>query len=106
MNVASPELSEDLYALSNWCPSERCNGIHYATSPPPYYLGYLLRKLPSLNATGYVQLTKTRDAYHALYTINGKDRISEVLEVTPEDAVAKLAIELFKQGILTRDGDE
>lgn len=95
MNVASPDLSQELYELSNWCPSERCNGIHYATSPPSYDLGYVLRKLPP----GSRVFRATNGSWAAVRSSHAKATWTE----TPEDAAAKLAIELFKQGILTKE---
>lgn len=62
---------------------------------PAYDLGYMLRKLPP----HYIVWRTSKDRY-----ISG--RIAEGLVIsqfeakTPEDAVCKLAIELFKKGIL------
>lgn len=101
MNVASPELSQELYELSKWCPSERCNGIHYATSPPPYDLGYLMRKLPERTSRieDTVMLGRATDnnGWSTVY------REFVFIDATPENAAALLAIELFKQGILTQE---
>jgi hypothetical protein len=115
MNVASFELCQELYKLSGWLTGidgncyvslhgERMgievrpitdtgnDGIQIC---PAYDLGYLLRKLPVGNV-----LSSVEDKWIA----------SSSPEVTtaanPEDAAAKLAIELIKQGILPRGGGE
>jgi hypothetical protein len=115
MNVASFELCQELYEMSGWLtgidgscyvslPGE---GKHYEVRPltdtgndsiqicPAYDLGYLLRKLPPGNV---------------LTSLDGEWIASTSPKVAtaplPEDAAAKLAIELFKQGILQRGGDE
>lgn len=125
MNVASLELCKELYELSGW-PSElliwsarsidgKRRGKHrvivdqnkQATdSYPAYDLGYLLRKLPALlgkrgssSAEG-LRLAKDKDKYLAGYI--GVDLVwgFPCEADTPEDATCKLAIELFKQGVL------
>lgn len=126
MNVCSLELAKELYELSGWRDAHAhwveddgwyieyphphySNGLYL----PAYDLGYLLRKLPPkidvVNSSAYAYLTLTRksEAYKhfgdkglwgARY---GKD-IAAVAS-TPEDACAKLCIELIKQGILPTD---
>lgn len=115
MNVASLELSKELFELSGWkdthfsyraTPSN--SGKDYRVidiSPniqqdiPAYDLGYLLRKLPS-------QIALTKGIFYACTWIAEDHNDSHnFIAKTPEDAVAKLAIELFKQGILTK-GEE
>lgn len=71
---------------------------------PAYSLGYLVRKLPS-----YWEIHPARNRYVAANfngIVNSSSRaIKHVcIEDTPEDAAAKLAIELFKQGVLKREG--
>lgn len=138
MNVASLELSKELYELSGWddsgiviCQSgsyreeygpESDKGwfgyteqeaVHHHGGIYPTYraydLGYLLRKLPQRSVEGRLGMDSEGIAlgkptfYYAnatgtYYTYGQAD--------TYEDAAAKLAIELFKQGVLTRGGDE
>ena len=120
MNVASLELSRELYELSGWDDTEgvwanaRQEQPDYATSSvfkkgehPAYELGYLLRKLPSPEQ--YMKLVVD------VISVSGKRvyyvqwRWGQVLTErhdTPEDAVVAFYIELFKQGVLTRGGDE
>lgn len=111
MNVASTELSNELYELSGWCPSERCNGIHYETSPPSYELGYLLRSIGEKYrvSVDYCKLDqklamdlKSWEGKWICYTPYMEQGIYPYAD-TPEDAAAMLAIELFKQGILTKE---
>lgn len=125
MNVASLELCKELYELSGWT---GCN-FHHSTDDDQYYLtymvgsegdkyplnrsiekrkfiidlpaydlGYMLRKLPAHELHSY-----NNGVYAAIHkgleTFNYKAS-------TPEDAAAKLAIQLFKQNILTSEGDE
>lgn len=88
---------------------------------PAYDLGFLLRKLPyfidTKDARGTFEffLKKTWDRYHAGYNKpesgqwvdyddgQSKRYVWKVPQAdTPEDAVCKLAIELFKQGVLKK----
>ena len=124
MNVTSLELSKELYELSGW------GGTNYSWASvkdkttmykpmlratigsnsawhedPAYDLGYLLRELPlvelkhvaiSSDDPYFWTCTTSMQVQRWLYPL-------EVREMTPEDAAARLAIELFKQGILKRD---
>jgi hypothetical protein len=108
MNVASLDLCRELYELSGWkmtehiwCPVKDNSGdwhhVYYmlgnlAKELPAYDLGYLVRKLRG-------ELLVLDDSEMGLFF-----RSMLTLE-TLEDAAAKLAIELFKQGVLKRDGD-
>ena len=80
---------------------------------PAYDLGYLLRKLPPVIQDPYDKVFK-----HLQLWINGDatvhvgyvepyahdDKVAYAQHAdTPEDAACKLAIELFKQGILTKE---
>lgn len=97
MNVASLELSKELYAAS-WIPEFLC---------PAYDLGYLLRKLPDWYETPGVEdkefgmaclIVEKRKAG---YMNNDTGQyVFNVAADTPEDTLCKLAIELFKQNIL------
>lgn len=106
MNTASLELCKELYELSGWeasrwywadpggAPNLDATGLHHKVSPA-YDLGYLLRELPV-----FTQIYKdTGSQYRASLSVgSGKPKF---FADTPEDAAAKLCIELFKQGVLT-----
>lgn len=112
MNIASLELCKELWRLSGWTTdwhyiAEKNPGIIVAASwrehegekyiCPAYDLGYLLRKLGDLLNLDLM-----------LYTEDGKWRADVEQDYsmkadTPEDATCKLAIELFKQGVLTAE---
>lgn len=114
MNVATKELCQELYELSGWQNDPEDTAIYINDSKaktwlfPKYTLGYLLRKLPNDN---YYKLIiqplqnwdlKTNITNRAYWFRNAQgDRLTENC-YTPEDAACKLAIELFKQGILTK----
>lgn len=111
MNVASLELSKELYELSGWEDVSNTHvfyGTHWDISKasmtesiglqnmhlPAYDLGYLLRKLDGFDIQlNYSNQWRTWNCWADDY--DGKAD-------TPEDAACKLAIELFKQGVLTR----
>lgn len=120
MNVASLELCKELYELSEWgadgvrVAKYRKNGFLVTWGYmrlmkgeiPAYDLGYLLRKLPAQfgkrgsNSAECLRLAKDKDRYLAGYI--GVDLVwgFPCEADTPEDAACKLAIELFKQGVL------
>jgi hypothetical protein len=122
MNVASLELCEELYGLSDWfdtyakyyeldripqlLPSITIGneplGVHQLVmKAPAYSLDYLLRQLPNKR----VKLRNYSDGHwKCQYTLDIGRHVKDYIEHadTPEDAAAKLAIELFKQGVLTR----
>jgi hypothetical protein len=115
MNFANSELCQELYDLSGWLtgidgycytsPTGERRGFEVSTLKdiendralvcPAYDLGYLIRRLPPGNV-----LTSLEDEWIA----SSSPKVTTA--ATPEDATAKLAIELFKQGILPRGGDE
>ena len=113
MNFANFELCQELYELSGWltgidgnCYVSRAGGsfeIRPLTDAgndsvqicPAYDLGYLLRRLPVGNV-----LSSVEDKWIA----SSSPKVTTA--PTPEDAAAKLAIELIKQGVLPRGGDE
>lgn len=141
--VASFELSKELWELSNWDPEEF--GAYYMGYPlvwatdiysdgqahhqliwdgtfnndekyvfiaPCYEVGYLLRKLPyriRRNGVDGVLYMQKRDSgyYYGYLTPTGQDfpfdqrAIIHQWSEEPEDALATLAIELFKKEILT-----
>lgn len=122
-DVGSLELCKELFELSGWTDTYFCYSAygkqwsitHGRQSSkiekcPAYSLGYLLRKLPN-EAT-----SKKYGGYHYLYLHHGKQDwyayygaidTTEFMAAgdTPEDAACKLAIELWKQGILNPTGD-
>lgn len=131
MNVAPLDLCRELYELSGWGADCEHHWLHrdlYNRMPrqsdlkdgqseedyaPAYDLGYLIRKLP-----GHIVLTSTTwDGIHtekpkgqeldyqasACYQSNVKGLLVQEVANTPEDALCKLAIQLFKQGVLTRN---
>jgi hypothetical protein len=114
MNVASLELCEELSELSDWRESKSLaakvwcrNGIgewmvetaYHGVHPgqiQAYDLGYLIRRLPD-------------DDYEFIHDSDGWyfRGVSPYADSggsydAPEDAVAKVAIELFKRGVLTK----
>jgi hypothetical protein len=128
MNVASLELCKELYELSGWI---QYFDWHYDedgqlkkyvegsvfTGIPAYPLGYLLRKLPKTLDLGKpkvrdLHIVAGGDCWVADYKYRMPSQQQEWMHMydkaklteatTPEDAVAKLCIELFKQGILTK----
>ena len=123
MNVASLDLCKELYELSGWIDApwayqlevgkrgleavEVVDNSHWGgisrhlfekdtitgREPaylPAYDLGYLLRKLPE-----GCSIHKKENGYR--WSMN---HITDECTDTPEDAACKLAIELFKQGVL------
>lgn len=110
MNVASLPLCKELYELSGWDGVTQYHSVADAPDNiPAYDLGYLLRKLPNSlpfkfyggNSTNpyTFQLRKNKAYWLACYP---STELQEAAD-TPEDAAAKLAIDLFKQGILKTD---
>jgi hypothetical protein len=115
MDVANFELCHELYELSGWLTGVDGNCYVSLTGEtggfevrpltdtgndgiqicPAYDLGYLLRRLPVGNV-----LTSFEDKWMA----SSSPKVTTA--AIPEDAATKLAIELFKQGILSRGGDK
>lgn len=108
MNVANLELCKELYKLSDWTdtPDRWDAKKSWPIALPKYDLGYLLRKLPEIRLetwhNGHVVVKH--------YTTNGVpeklERLGRVVKAEAdiaEDATCKLAIDLFKQGILERE---
>lgn len=106
-NVASLELCKELYELSGWEDTEfiwyqdYSKPVHIEVDvksydeAPAYDLGYLLRKLQP-NAHNMIFHT---GSYTATYDY-GIGQAYVATANTPEDAACKLAIELWKQGVL------
>lgn len=113
MNVASLELCKELYELSGWSsqithnePTPSSSLVDQVPICPAYDLGYLLRKLPVGSA-----IDKASDGFGArrppvygspenVMQPGYKAQQTRFPANTPEDATAKLAIELWKQGML------
>lgn len=119
MNVADLELCKELYELSGWFDTyffwDADNGVaekseallmHPTKNCPAYDLGYLLRKLPAKimgknNMLIFLSLSHSGSEWWANYETGGNSRAEIQMSAdTPEDALTKLAIELFKQGVL------
>lgn len=124
MNVASLELCRELYEMSGWADTNYTyyanGGKHSGTmmhrsmvfnksdNLPAYDLGYLLRKLPTFHDEANLWLNNDGLSWQVGYATdkygNGDFHfiLSELAD-TPENAACLLAIELFKQGVLTRE---
>jgi hypothetical protein len=114
MHVANIDVCKALYEVSGWKDTSKVYNFsvpgkssistfpHSKTSwCPAYDLGYLLRKLPqSSDKGGLLFLNATNSDKWSCGFKGGYYRQGD----TPEEATAKLAIELFKQGVLTREG--
>lgn len=124
MNIVNLELCKELYVLSGWDMTERHfdpedDGIVTSGRPrvsrglndlPAYSLGYLLRKLPPVIQEDGKFLALAIHAqgdgtFHAAYC-EPYDKEFKGSYITnakePEDVLAKIAIKLFKEGILTK----
>lgn len=102
MTLASVEPSKELYELSGWLDDDM--RTPFRLDAPYYSLGFLLRKLP----TGRVSLNSynsysEKGKWIAALTNGYKGPAATAKADTPEDAACKLTIELFKQGILTKN---
>lgn len=120
-HVANIDLCRELYELSGWEDTEswlsasdllpevidgKKTGRYKRQQVPAYDLGFLLRKLPAVideapltlctDGTGVLEEIYWCAYYFSAPVIykTGYD------DKTPEDAACKLAIELFKQGVL------
>jgi len=144
-DVASLELSRELYKLSGWKDTiywwrfHKLNKLsklytfnemdndryRFRNSPetprfneeneffPAYDLGYLLRKLEASEKTIGIEyhsleqpLSMDLKEWAGLYTASTADMPQREYPYAgvPEDAAGKLCIELFKRGILKREG--
>jgi len=134
MHVASLENCKALYEVSGWKTEDFEWYQHNTTDTPnltyvpggsdlygepvwpAYDLSYLLRKLPVKVVNSYSYLHLSPGAYGDWNTFYINEQIDDAQPIivesadTPEDAACKLAIELFKQGFLTKlevaDSDE
>lgn len=101
-DVASLELCRELHELSGWEDVDQFSRKPgFVQKPmgslPLYDLGYLLRKLPP-----QTRLFKARESTYGIAIGTMVEKYKQFAD-TPEDAAAKLAIELFKQGILKHE---
>ena len=104
-NLPSIELCRELFDLSGWeygidvrVVPKSMGGVYKA---PTYDLGYLVRKLPKkflLEAEPWGGSSKKEN--WRIKTLQGAAEAD-----TPEGAACKLAIELFKQGVLKRESE-
>lgn len=115
MEVASVELCRELEKVSGWVDTyQSWQGPAGNEMPLPrthmtdnhvsaYSLGYLLRKLPSWCR---VYHDATDGTWFAVKFDNVNTQYQSTRTAdTPENAAVKLCLELFKQGILTKNGD-
>lgn len=122
-NVASLENCMTLHELSGWDETTFCHktvltgdelefraisltedarvGANARFLCPAYDLGYLLRKLPDQTLLGTLPTGSWVIEYNP--TPGKFTHEFEFVADTPENATTKLAIELFKQGILTKE---
>lgn len=122
MNVASLELCRELYELSGW--AEERQHWWYWINPedhqdysanegrdsqlkniPAYDAGFLLRNLPLDVEVSKYSGRKSTQKYHATYFESLGTSKSVVIRTeahTAEDALCKLCVELFKEGVLTK----
>jgi hypothetical protein len=109
MDVASLELCKELYKLSRWALTEKhwykgelVYNAPYGWDCSAYDLGFLLRKLPAkVENSSPLEFEKVRSDIY-LFRYGGLGPRFMASYDTPEDAACMLAIELFKQGIITK----
>lgn len=97
MNVSNLELSKELHELSGWDDEDG-----YLGETPIYDLGFLLRKLHEI---GNLLFSPQSDGSWYIFW-DEVDKKHSFHADTPENAVASLACELFRQGILIKVGGE
>ena len=119
MNVASLELSKQLWKLSGW----KCQDAYIQVKDPEapiellseyspvlsrndydiivsaYDLGYLLRKLPAEVRNESLTLDRVAGGWSCRYGLMSPNKI-EIRADTPEDAACKLLIELIKRKVI------
>jgi|SRR5882724_2237685 len=106
MNVASLELCKELYELSGW--NDPDGGLWGPDEIEGYTLDYLFNKLPAMivDKQGYPSWIKiaayTDTKFQAAYGIKKYRQFAD----SPKHAACKLAIELFKQGVLKRESEK
>lgn len=124
MNVASLENCKELYELSGWDETDKTWNSFHGDPPevvftnrsigtilhPAYNLGYLLRKLPRSIANGGISFLDLEASlflqpgggitWQAGYRVGVAQAQVLATANTPEDAAAKLCIELIKEGVI------
>jgi len=123
-DVASLELSRELHELSGWEDTRyyyhslishdmkrwseyklqdyRPDNDFGMRIVPAYTLGYLLRKLPNFTEVQNIGFDGENEWRVMRHDVR---RNPFCIARTPEDAAAKLCIELFKQGILQKESE-
>lgn len=124
INVANLELCKELYELSGWSTAIGTNQFWYIDGElviatfveggtPAYDCGYLLVELPqsvqveeykyglTLSVSGIGNIMWGAGYEH--HFSDGVDERHTQLADTPEDALCKLAIELFKKDVLQKE---
>lgn len=130
MNTASLDLCKELYELSGWNDNDKWYCLkNFTTDPeyeledspivadyipdgniPAYDLGFLLRKLPQQLALIQTYDNKWQAKWTVPIPVTYVSQPTALIQLGAyfqdadnlEDATAKLAIELFKNGILTK----
>lgn len=110
MKVAALELCKELDELSGWRTKETLVLNEDSKTEvvfQMYDLGFLIRKVPGDIDYGYDSTGNLELTFHAGLGVWSAwyqtEELPSCQSVSPEDAVAKLAIDLFKQSILIRE---
>lgn len=110
MKAANIDICKELYELSSWDDTDNNRYLGKGNEVPMYECGYLLRKLPESIESGlkdrkaWLSMDNLgSDGWQYCYRSGRAIPVCIVIADTPEDALCKLAIELFKQGILTKE---
>lgn len=121
MNVASLDLCKELYKLSGWRDGGfeytpygdviKVSGVSFKAEKtgfyPAYDLGYLLRKLPKEyggDSLGLVVIDPEFGSRDGMWECGYEQFFCNA--DTPEDAAAKLCIELIKQKVITPEQEK
>ena len=119
MTVATIDLCQTLFMNSGWI-GTNLNHFRFhdgkvsvearpisayisARGIPAYDLGFLLRRLPPSTAIRKRSTMSAGKEYSASAAVRSG---IAALDRTPEDAAAKLAIELFKRAVLRKQSDD
>ena len=132
MQVAELSLCKQLYELSGWDTASKYlwieahqeydidNGDTFNQEHPAipaYDAGFLLRKLPRQIGSYWLRMITpfTTDWRFDYFDQGSQERLwsntenkadSMCVADTPEDALCRLAVELFKEGVLTKSQEE
>lgn len=103
IDITSWELTKELKEVSGWEPDASNKELQQVG----FSLGYLLRKLPKFIGNDRVTIQPVvDDRWDASYDELDGSSTHDCFADTPEDAAAKLAIELFNQHILRKEGEK